>query len=289
MSASDTALRVIRWATAGEGPPPRGDLRAAEQLSRPPEPLAAALGELARVSLARLRWDPSPPAASRSIGVGGIVIAAAIGVAQPPEVVRFTLDAVPRSRAPAEWAVRHGLVDPALRYLVDAVADDCRKLSPLTAVLDRPVTGAEAQAIATARQLLADPRRRLSLQLHLARPTLTTQVRDWRTRLLETLRVGSDADRTFVVNVYEAAMIHHRAEAVHQIRAALAVMGPRLVRPDLASRRDAISIANWWGPLWALYRSHLDDLRARRDLHYDYLDGLALFQQCQRLTGGPHG
>jgi hypothetical protein len=217
--------------------------------------------------------------------VGGRAVA--VGARAAPELARLLLRAVPPAGAPAEWLARHGALAPAREYLPEALADDCLLLSPLTALLARPVEGHVGEAMAVARRFLAHPAGRLALQLQLARPTPDPAVLRWRQTLLDRLRLDGDAGADFVLDVYEAALVHHLPEVLAQARAARAV----LYDPDAAgddARLDAAqALADWWGPLAALERTHGAALRARPYLGYDYRAGIALYRLARRLTGGP--
>jgi hypothetical protein len=287
MSAADTAARVLGWALTGGGPPPGGDLRDTEELAAPGPGLAAALGQLAAATAARLRlaWPPLGDAAPP--GPTAAVLAAAVGTRSVPELARFLLRAVRPGRSPAEWLARHGVVAPAREYLPAALADDCLLCSPLTALLTRPVAGQDGEVMAVAQRFLDHPGGRLALQLELARPTTDPAVWLWRQTLLDRLRLAGGAGVDFVLDVYEAALVHHRPEILAQIRAAHAVLSDPLASADNNRLDAAQALAGWWGPLSALERTDGAALRARRHLGYDYRAGIALYRLVRRLTGGP--
>lgn len=289
MSAIDTAQMVIEWAGARgplAGAPPQGDLRQAEQLAKPPDPLRQALGALTALTTARLRFGTPPLGDESAVSTDAMLIAAAIGSAGLPRLARVILGAVPAQAAPIDMVARHGLIAPALRFLPLEVAEECRAISPLTALLDWPLPEQEALCIELARRLLAHPAERLSLTLHLAQPVADAQVRRWRQTLLERLRLGGDAERSFVLDVYEAQMIHHIQDALEQVREARAAIGAAIDARDEAKLRDAGSVAAWWGVLWRLERADLQAVRNRPYLGYEYRAGLALFRLYQKLTGG---
>ncbi len=127
---------------------------------------------------------------------------------------------------------------------------------------------------------------RASLILHMARPEEEVDVRDWRRVLLDRLRLGDAHERSFVLDVYEAMMIHHQEEAMARIRDARAVLTDPEASKDEKRSRDALSAAAWWGPLWAIERSDVDALRARPWLGYAYREGMALHRMSRRLIGG---
>jgi hypothetical protein len=172
---------------------------------------------------------------------------------------------------------------PALPFLGEDIADDSQQLSPLTTVLHRPITGQESAAVNLTLQLLQNSTAKLSLTLHLAQPTIDIQVRNWRTELLERLRL---TQQSFVLDVYEAAMIYHEQEVIHQVKTAYSVMSDRQAASDEGRLRDALSIANWWKPLWTIERADIDQLRARRYLGYAYREGIRLYKLSQKMLGG---
>jgi len=288
MTATDTAIRVIDWALSGSGPPPRGDLRNVKALAWPDERLSEALGQLALVSAARLRLDCPPLSDYSALGADSAVLAAALGVLATPELAQLTLRATPPASGPLEWVVRHGLLAPALPHLaaedLATLREDCLLASPLTALLERPAKGQQATIMNVVQRLLGDPSGRRLLQLKLAEPAPTATVRQWRRDLLERLRLGADADRECVIDVYETAMIHHSQPTLEQTRAARALLADSTATE--AQLQEALAIAAWWGPLAALERSHPDALRARRYLGYAYREGIALYRVAQRLAGG---
>ena len=283
MSATDTALRVIEWAMRSQEKAetiPQGDLSDTEKLVAPGARLIAALKKLTVVTAARLRWSMPPLGDNRPMSRENLIMAAALGTTNP-QLVRTLLEAVPAPSCYGDWVVRYGLVTPALPFLKQEIADDCRELSPLTAILNRPTAGQETSTVSLALQLLKNPTSKLSLTLHLAQPTRDIEVRDWRTELLERLRLS---EQSFVLDVYEAAMIYHQQEAINQVKDAYGV----LINPQAASDerrlRDALSVANWWKPLWAIERSQLNELRARRYLSYAYREGIKLFNLSKKMS-----
>src|SRR5262245_44438595 len=248
MSATDTAQRVIEWAIiGGNGVPPQGDVSITEQLAHPLAPLRDALAQLTALTAARLRFGTPPLGDNRPVGFGTLIIAAAIGVANNPKAAKFVMSAAPPTSAPVDWVARHGLVVHALRFLPDAIADDCRQASPLTAVLERPVEGQDSQAMMVIDTLLKHAAGRRSLTLHLAQPTGDVQVRQWRQSLLDRMRLTNQG---FVLDIYEATMISHQRETLDQVKAARAVIVDPIAASDERRLRDALSVAEWWGPLW---------------------------------------
>ena len=288
MSAIQTAQAVIEWALTrplSPAAPPAGDLRLTEQLARPPADLCEALGQLGALTGARLRFSTPPLGDGGPVGAGALLIAAAIGSSKTPEVSRLLLQAVPPPASPADWVARHGLVGPALQFLPEPVGDDCRLASPLSSLLERPLPSQMGAMLEITSRLIAHPAERLALTLHLARPTADAKVRLWRHTLLDRLRLAVPGPRDFVLDVYEAMMIHYERETLAQVRAARERVINSPAAGDEPGLRDALSVANLWQPLWALERSDIELLRARRHLGYAYREGIALFRMCRRLVG----
>lgn len=291
MSAIDTATRILNWAItapSGKGQsPPRGGFLGIEQLADPPPMLRDALGQLTIVTAARLRFDTPLLQDTSPIGLGALVLAVTIGVAYNPELAQFLLQAIPdESIAPVEWVTRYGLVTPALRFLPEAIAKECRLASPLTSALSYPVAGQENQALIVIRRLIASKVERAALTQYLAQPSDDVAVRQWRREVFNRLRLGTETDLAFVLDVYESMMIHHSTAAIAQVRASQAVLTRANATRDDRQLNDALSVANYWQPLWAIERSHNEALRLRRYLGYDYRQGLNLYRLSQRLTGG---
>ncbi|MBO3459560.1 hypothetical protein G7B40_033305 [Aetokthonos hydrillicola Thurmond2011] len=284
MSASETVLQVIEWAMMSHEArvaPPQGDLSAVEKLNCPSANLVQAIAQLTSVTAARLRWEMPPLGDNSPIGVSNFFMAAALGTANP-QLARTLLKTIPPSSCSGDWVTRYGLLTPALPFLGEDIADDCRQLSPLTTVLHRPIRGQESVAVNLVLQLLQNSTTKLSLTLHLAQPTIDIQVRNWRTELLDRLRL---TQQNFVLDVYEAAMIYHEQEVIHQVKTAYSVMSDRQAASDEERLRDALSIANWWKPLWTIERSDIDQLRARRYLGYAYREGIKLYKFSQKMLG----
>lgn len=287
MSATETVLQVIEWATANQqapGVPPQGDLSDLEKLEYPSVQLVQALQQLSVVAASQLRWSMPPLGDGRPIGADNLIIAAALGTANS-SLARTLLNAVLAPSCKGDWVVRYGLITPALPFLKEEIADDCRQKSPLTTVLNRPISGQESQAINIALQLLKNSAAKLSLTLHLAKPTGDPKVRDWKTELLERLRlVEKQKNQAFVLDVYEAAMIYHQQEIINQVKTAYNIISDRQAASNEENLRDALSIANWWKPLWAIERADINQLRQRRYLDYTYREGIKLFNLAQKMS-----
>lgn len=289
MSALDSAMRVMEWAAVPRTvPPPRGDLRAPEQLAKPSKAARQTLAELVAVSTARLRLSSPPFDDDKPLPLGGLVLAATLAVHDQPQLAQWLHSAVPSASSPLDWVVRHSLLAPALPFLSKEFAEGCRLLSPMTALWDRPLSEQESQTVALAQRCLKHRAERLALTLEWACPSNDLLVRQWRHRCLEIFRVGSETEQRFVLDVYEAMMIHHESKALEQIEAATAVFHSPEAASDEKQLRNALSIAHSWGPLWAMERNDNDRLRHRDYLGYTYRKGIRLFKLSQQLSGGVH-
>lgn len=284
MSALDTAARVLAWAEQPDGPIPQGDWRDPDALIRPGAAISESIGRLAALTAARLRLG-TPPLGGASLGLDTALIAFALGVRKTPKLTLLLLQSAAQARTPLEWLARHGLMGPALVQLPAELADDGRLASPLTAVWDRPAKGQETAAFNLSHRLREDRHGRLALQWRLADPDCAPDVRRWRTSLLDRTRHEGEEGVAFILDVYEAQMLHHHGEVLAQIHAAEGVFIDVAAMQNEAKLTEALASAGWWGPLAALERTHGDALRARRHLGYDYRAGLKLYRLAQRLRG----
>lgn len=286
MSAIDTVLRVIQWAMAADNtkPPPVGDAHALEQLIDPPVDLKNELAQLVAVTAGRMRLGVPPLCDPSPVDLGALILAAAIGVRHIPQVAQLILTAAPEPVSPIDWIARHALVYNALPGICPS--DEFKIRSPLTALIDYPVKGHEHVALAVSRRFLEDRGGRRFLVMHFAKPTANIWVREWRKDMLLRFNTGDKTQQDFVLEVFEAMMIHSGKEAMEQVKTARAVFNDPRASADEEKLRDALSIAGWWQPLWSIERADIDALRSRPFLHYEYLEGIKLFNLSQRLKGG---
>lgn len=266
MSASEAAAHVLDWAIdGGDGPPPPGDFQAIDALAEPSPALHERVGVLAARSLARLRLVAPPLGDARPPGTEVAVLALAVGLARmAAPLAAHVLGLVGPAHAAWEQVVRHGLVAPALAHVPEALADSLRERSPLTELLERPAAGGEDEALARLVALARLPGGRRLVVQALARPTDDLAVLGWRAGVLDRLRVHDDT-RAWVVEAYEEVLTHHRALALERVERATATLMDALAATDAAIAR-VHALARFWGPLWALRRSHADVIRARRAL-----------------------
>jgi hypothetical protein len=287
MSAIEVTERVFQWVAQQEGMLPSGDLSDAHHLINPPARLKEQLSALTMLTAAKLHWGCPPLGDKLPIGSGTILLAAAIG-ARSKEHVRIAktlFQCIPIAASTSEMVARYGLLEKTMSELPELIQDDFRLHSPLTSVLTRPASGQESVALGVIAELLQNEKSRRTLTMHFAEPTVDTTIRKWRTSVLDRLRLGAAHERSFVIDVYEAALIHHQQASMEMVQASRSTIFDRLAAADQERLRDAISIAEWWGPLWSFHRERNDELRSRHYLHYDFLEGTKLFQICRRLLG----
>lgn len=276
----DTALRVLLWSTAtedGRTAPPEGDLTDPQQLADPPPDVTAAVVRLAVRAAARLRLDQPAARERRPVGAGALLLAAAVGARARADLAAEAVRAVPPARSLWDVLAHHAVVGPALRHCAGApmLAERLRDASPLTALLDRPnPPGESAAELLLEDVLLEHPQgRRLVTTVYCEAPASPAQAL-WRGRLLEQLRM---TDRELVLDVYEAALLRHSAEHLALVRKARLSL---TVPPDLPAARP---VARWWAALAGLERSHGRLLRARSGITRQYLEGVRLYRQVERL------
>jgi FtsH ternary system domain X1 len=270
----------------GEGVPPQGDVSATELLAHPPYSLRLTLIQLTTTTAARLQYSQPPLGDSQPVGIGVLLIAAAIGSLSVPELVNILLMALPVANSANDLVARHGVVFPTLKFVSADMAEDFRLASPLTAVLDRPAREQVNESLKLAQKILRYPVERAALVNTFAQPTTDIQIRNWRQDLLDRWRLGAEAEQKFVLDVYEAMMIQHSDAVMRQIRAARTTMTTPEQAQNDQQLQAALSVARWWGPLWTMERSDIDALRTRRYLGYEYREGLDLYRLSQRLTRG---
>jgi hypothetical protein len=283
MSAVATALSVLLWTRTSDDErparpaPPEGDLRELQELADPPPDVADEVVRVAVRGAARLRLDRLAEREHRPVGAGAVLLAAAIGARAQGDLAAEAVRAVPTARSLWDVLAHHAVVAPALPHCAGAplLADRLRDASPLTALLDRPNPPGEAAAeLLLEDALLTHPQgRRLLTGVYCEAPASPAQAL-WRGRLLDQLRMQ---DRDVVLDVYEAALLRHRAAhllLVQQARLCLTVP------PDLPAARP---VAQWWAALARLERSHPRLLRARTGITRHYLAGVGLYRQVERL------
>lgn len=297
MSATDTALQMIRWVLAGEGQPPTGDWFNASALTTPEPVLLEAMQQLLVVTAARLGLGVPPLGVNTPLGVNACLLAVALGVRHSPIYAQGLMQAMQDDGKdnPQEWVLFHALVFAMLPFLSQEKPElaqlraDCLRISPLTAVLTRPLPDQENVTMSFIHKLLANPSGRRFLQLAWATPTRDAEVLQWRIASLSRLRQTEDDQQVaFVIDVYEAHMIHFEQETLERIQQARHVLVSPVASQNQDQLKKALLVADWWKPLWEIRRSRNDELRQRKYLGYEYLEGLKLHGLARQMTGGLH-
>ncbi|MDC0746617.1 hypothetical protein [Polyangium mundeleinium] len=287
-AAAAIAAEVISWASAPGGARPRktpGGEMGYPSLLTPPEPLRDAAAALASIHAAKLGLRAPPLGDGRPLGPGGVVLAAAVGLAETKGVAEALAEACPELSGAWDLVLRDAICARALATSIDAdLADMLRARSPLTAALGRPAPGGEDETITTIAALArhADGKR-LVVQTF-ARPGAPREVRRFRAAAMERLRTGETSLLDLVIEVYEAGLVFHRERVIEEISAARAVI---LGRGDPEAKiEDALAVAAFYGPLWRIRRAHAELLRTRHGLDLEgMLEGTRLFQLGARLAG----
>lgn len=287
MSAIETALQVLEWASEPEGPPPLAGLEAVDKLLAPDAAALARLGQFAAQAAAKLGvpappWDdPEPP------GPAGLLLAAAIGAARHPAAVELARCADPPRNA-WDQVARHALVRAALAHVPPLLGEALLAAAPLTCLWLVPPPGQENHALQLAEQLLAHPAGRRLLAHHYAEPTRAAPWLAWRGSLLDRLR-ADPAFRAFVLDVYETAFALHRPAWQGLTSEAWALLDGGELTED--GYRFVAAVADWWQPLRALYRAEPARLRERTYLDFElYLQGIRLAHWVGQIPKVPaHG
>jgi hypothetical protein len=277
MNATETALKVLEWATfSPDSPIPQGSLEPRPQLTHPS--LSQALQQLTRVTAAKMSLSLPFLDDNSPLSLDTLLLALALGIPNPQQS-QTLLQALSPSTAPADWLARHGLVNAALPYLASPLSDTYLQLSPLSALLYHPAPGEVNQTLALTHKLLPHPDFYRCLVQHFAQPAPNRTIRDWRRELLERLRMPN-----LVLDVYEAMMIYYAPLTLAQIREANAVFRNPQASQEEELLQESLSVAYWWQPLGVLERENPNELRSRRYLGYDYREGIKLFNLARRLV-----
>lgn len=292
MSAIDAARAVLSWALRGEGPPPflsPAALVHAPQLDAlvaPPPDVAAQAGALASTRAAKLRWIAPPLGDATTPGPGGVLLAAVVAFAAAPPLALLLADACPPPTGAWDLLLRDAVVGPAIAAGIDeGVADALRARSHLTAAFDRPPPGGEDAAVALIEMLRGHPDGRRAIVGMLSMAGAARPVLRFREAVMDRLRTGDEASRELVLEIYEAALVHYPEPTLAAVAAASAALSGRDV--TAADLDDALALAAWWGPLWAIRRAWPDALRRRPHLGViGVIEGTRLFSLARALTGG---
>jgi hypothetical protein len=242
------------------------------------DPLAAA-ERLAAATAARLSLSRPLPGGDGPVGTGALLMAAALDHADRPEsAVRLARQVGPPVSG-ADLLARHGLLVGGHREATrDTVLGTVlSERSPLTGLLEHPVPHRAEECGQLLDALLDRPDGRALVIRRFAEPEADPATLLWRARVLDRYR-HTAVDRRFVLDVYEAAMLHHGPAHRKSVRAAAAGQAGG---PDLA---EASARAEWWGPLARLDRTFLGELRAR-PLLTGYAEGVSLHRGFRRTEG----
>jgi len=320
LTAEATAARVLGWAMApcrpvggvGPGsrraeapslPAPSGQLREAAALAHPGADTLDALRALTRCTTARLGAGAPPFGDTTAIGLGALLLAAAIGGRAQSAPAALLAETIPPPRlvvtgGPGGWAdavARHSVVAPFLdnaplqtkaepsapnvtQAPAEPLVETLLAASPLSAVLHRPAAGRLAPGGATRTEveaalgLLSRPRGPAVLASALSAWSPDPLVLGWRTELL-TVLARPDSHPEFVADTYLTARLRHGPRwdaALHSARRALS---SRRALPDPGS----ITSARYWLPLANLHRS-TDLVRRHPRLLAECRPALALVQ-----------
>ncbi|MDI3285135.1 hypothetical protein [Polyangium sp. 15x6] len=287
--ATAIAAEVIAWASARGGARPRGKAPLGEMgfpsLLTPPEVVRSAAAALASIHAAKLGLRAPPLGDARPLGPGGVVLAAAVGLAESPSVAEALAEACPELSGAWDLVLRDAITSRALATSIDAdLADMLRARSPLSAALGRPAPGGEDETIATIAALVRHPDGRRLVVQTFARPGAPRDVRRFRAAAMERLRTGDAGLLDLVIEVYEAALVFHRERVIEEIAAARGVITGR-GDPE-AKLEDALAVAAFYGPLGRIRRAHGELVRKRHGLDLEgMLEGTRLFQLGARFSG----
>jgi hypothetical protein len=278
MTALATASMVLAWAADPVSGPPSGDLLDVESLAQPGARATDLLRGLAVRTAAVLGTGKPPFGDAGPVGLGALLLAAAVGGRAEADAARQIAAGVPQLRLlsgpdadppgghPLGWAdavARHGVAGPVIQR--GPVASHAGELiehilaaSPLTAVLIRPPTaktkaGDYREPLEAVMDLLGRPRGAEVLTTALAAPTKDFATLTWRTAVLSRL-LGEHRD--MVLSVYLTARVRHGREWDELLDWAVSALG-----------RGA-AILRFWMPLAILDREDPELLRSR-----PFLDG----------------
>ncbi|GAA3250391.1 hypothetical protein ACFO1B_40110 [Dactylosporangium siamense] len=267
MTATATAVSVLRWAADPLGSHPTGDLRRIGDLATPDAEAVRSVESFAGACAARLGagapafGDPAP------VGLGPLLMAAAVGGRFEPVLAGQLAAAVPEPATGwGELVARHGLVTAMLEAPGGAgrqqapldLTGRLRACSPLTDVLRHPVDERRGRDAARRRFAALLDRRRgpAVLAAVLARPESDAMTLNWRAELLERLR---QLDPALMLDVYERACLVHTADWAELNAWADAQLNRSGVPAALP-----VAVLRYWAPLARTRRDEEGRRQARR-------------------------
>ncbi|MFD8911400.1 hypothetical protein [Streptomyces sp. NPDC059575] len=269
-TVTDTVPRLLRWAASepDTGAPLPG------RTAGPPSPEqdpALLVERLAAVTAARMRLSDPPLGDPGPAGLPTLLLAAAVALREGSLAER-TLDSVSAPGSARDLLARHGLVHPVLtagsRSVGTSLGTALLRHSPLTGLLDAPAPGDDEPCRQLLDRLLDHPEGRRTVTAALSAPPRTPDAMLWRSGLLSRYRFDP-AERQWVYDVYETALLHHGPYYTRRTREAVAVLtGETSGAPDTdrAAAAWADATSDWWRPLDVLVRRFPAELRARRML-----------------------
>lgn len=275
MTALATASAVLSWAAGGSDHPPAGSLADARGLAAPDPEVLAGLQRLARYTAARLGAGRPPFGDDGRVGLGALLLAAAVGGRAEVQAAASITRAAPPLRlvdaGGAGWAdavARHGVAGRfaaggrpgrADSHLVECLLE----ASPLTAILLRPpaelVRTAADGLLAAATLLMTRPHGREVLTRRLAAPSRDAGIAAWRARVVTEL---ARRDRDAALGVYLVARLRHGGEWDELLDWAAAEFGLSK-RPDGAAK----AVLMFWVPLAVMADDDPDLLPSQRFLN----------------------
>lgn len=285
MNTPNTALAVLEWALAPNGPPPRNHALNLAELAAPQhgpalDALTARLLNRDAAAAQLVATQPEPG------GFAPLLAAAAVALRDTETLSEHLLAlAETLTLSLADQLLIAELLGQARGHLDEALGDGLTRLCPLAGLLWQPSAGGQAAARALARRLLARPAGQTYLCHALARPAAVPAVLHWRADLMARWRLGDAAQTRFVVDLYACALQWHRPALLAVCQRAAAVL-QRPIGATAAQIELALAWAAWFTPLWHLQRARPELLRKNRQVDYAYLSCLRLVHTVQALPGG---
>lgn len=294
MTVLATASRVLAWAAdpgrqlGRPAAPPIGPAADASALLGPDQEVLDRIRQVAAQTAARLGAGTPPFGDAGRIGLGVLLIAAAVGCRRDPDAAGRLARAIPplpligasgpggngdpRGHSPgwADATARHGVVGPfaasarhgAARPAEHDIAESLIGASPLTAILHRPPLadlrgGRRDEYLGAALGLLARPRGQPVVTCALAAPTTDSSVLGWRASLLAALARDQPP---IALAVYLTALLRHGGDWDRLLDRAEHAPG----------RAAADAVLSFWAPLAAIDRKDPALLRAQPLLDGQY-------------------
>jgi hypothetical protein len=286
-TASQTAQRVLGWCGRPSGPPPLGGMGELTGLATVGPDVLDRLRALAVETAARLGAGRSRLGDDGRLGLGALLLAAAVGARGEPKTA-LRLAAAAAEVPPAGWTdhlCRYAVLQPVLEPRRGAVSafqvegrlvDALLRAAALTEVLHRPAPGS-VTAVDIAARLLDRPHGAALLGGVLARPHPEAAVRAWRGELLDRFRHRRAG---FVVDVYVVARLRHADEWDRLVKQAVREL-PRPGEPRAQLTEHTTATGRYWSALAAIDADPARPLAAR-----PFLDGHQRAVALSRVLNG---